>query len=462
MTALPPPEIFKAYDIRGIVGKTLTEEGVRLIGRALGSEARARGQTTIAVGRDGRHSGPALAAALSEGIRAAGVNVIDVGMVATPMVYFAAHHLGCGSAVAVTGSHNPPDYNGLKMVLGGTTLSGDDIQALRMRIESGDFTEAVEGRGTFSTADVREAYLSRIVGDVKLARPMKVVLDCGNGVAGATAGELYRRLGCEVTELFCEVDGNFPNHHPDPSKPENLQDLIQAVKAQGAELGLAFDGDGDRLGVVTRGGDIIYPDRQLMLYAADVLSRNPGAEIIFDVKCTRKLAPWIRQHGGRPVMWKTGHSLIKAKMKVSGAPLAGEMSGHTFFGERWFGFDDGQYAGARLLEIVSRDADPSAVLNALPDALSTPELNIKLAEGEPHRLIAQMQQSVKFSGALEVITMDGLRVEYADGFGLARASNTTPVIVLRFEADSETALKRIQADFRAALQSVKPGVALPF
>ena len=462
MTALPPPEIFKAYDIRGIVGKTLTEEGVRLIGRALGSEARARGQTTIAVGRDGRHSGPALAAALSEGIRAAGVNVIDVGMVATPMVYFAAHHLGCGSAVAVTGSHNPPDYNGLKMVLGGTTLSGDDIQALRIRIESGDFIEAVEGGGTFSTADVREAYLSRIIDDVKLARPMKVVLDCGNGVAGATAGELYRRLGCEVTELFCEVDGNFPNHHPDPSKPENLQDLIKAVKERGAELGLAFDGDGDRLGVVTRGGDIIYPDRQLMLYAADVLSRNPGAEIIFDVKCTRKLAPWIREHGGRPVMWKTGHSLIKAKMKVSGAPLAGEMSGHTFFGERWFGFDDGQYAGARLLEIVSRDADPSAVLNALPDALSTPELNIKLAEGEPHRLIAQMQQSVKFSGALEVITMDGLRVEYADGFGLARASNTTPVIVLRFEADSETALKRIQADFRAALQSVKPGVALPF
>jgi len=462
MTALPPPEIFKAYDIRGIVGKTLTEEGVRLIGRALGSEARARGQTTIAVGRDGRHSGPALAAALSEGIRAAGVNVIDVGMVATPMVYFAAHHLGCGSAVAVTGSHNPPDYNGLKMVLGGTTLSGDDIQALRMRIEAGDFTEPVEGGGAFSTADVREAYLSRIVGDVKLARPMKVVLDCGNGVAGATAGELYRRLGCEVTELFCEVDGNFPNHHPDPSKPENLQDLIKAVKARGAELGLAFDGDGDRLGVVTRGGDIIYPDRQLMLYAADVLSRNPGAEIIFDVKCTRKLAPWIREHGGRPVMWKTGHSLIKAKMKLSGAPLAGEMSGHTFFGERWFGFDDGQYAGARLLEILSRDADPSAVLNALPDALSTPELNIKLAEGEPHRLIAQMQQSVKFSGALEVITMDGLRVEYADGFGLARASNTTPVIVLRFEADSETALGRIQADFRAALNAVKPGLTLPF
>jgi phosphomannomutase/phosphoglucomutase len=459
MSTLPPPEIFKAYDIRGIVGKSLTEEGVRLIGRAIGSEARARAQAAIAVGRDGRHSGPALVAALAEGIRAAGVDVIDVGMVATPMIYFAAHHLDCHSAVAVTGSHNPPDYNGLKMVIGGTTLSGDDIQALRARIVAGDFTS---GAGALSRADVREAYLARVVGGIKLSRPMKIVIDCGNGVAGATAAELYRRLGCEVTELFCTVDGDFPNHHPDPSKPENLQDLIRAVKAQGAELGLAFDGDGDRLGVVTRDGAIIYPDRQLMLYAADVLSRNPGAEIIFDVKCTRNLAPWIRGHGGKPVMWKTGHSLIKAKMKESGAPLAGEMSGHTFFGERWYGFDDGQYAGARLLEIVSSSADPSAVLNALPDALSTPELNIKLAEGEPHALIARMQNEAKFTGAVDVITLDGLRVEYADGFGLARASNTTPVIVLRFEADNEAALKRIQADFRKALEAVKPGVALPF
>ena len=465
MTMLPPPEIFKAYDIRGIVGKTLTAEGVRLSGRSIGSAARTQGtlgaRMAIAVGRDGRHSGPALAAALSEGIRAAGVDVIDVGMVATPMIYFAAHHLGCGSAVAVTGSHNPPDYNGLKMVLGGTTLSGEDIQALRRRIEAGDFTS---GAGALSSADIRAAYIERIVGvgGVKLARPMKIVIDCGNGVAGATAGELFRRLGCEVSELFCEVDGNFPNHHPDPSRPENLQDLIRAVKAGHAELGLAFDGDGDRLGVVTGDGAIIYPDRQLMLYAADVLARNPGAEIIFDVKCTRNLAPWIRQHGGKPVMWQTGHSLIKAKMKASGAPLAGEMSGHTFFGERWYGFDDGQYAGARLLEIVSRDADASALLNALPDALSTPELNIQLAEGEPHRLIAQMQASVKFADALEVITMDGLRVEYADGFGLARASNTTPVIVLRFEADNDAALKRIQADFRTALRRVKPGVTLPF
>jgi phosphomannomutase/phosphoglucomutase len=459
MSTLPPPEIFKAYDIRGIVGKSLTEDGVRQIGRAIGSEARARQQTAIAVGRDGRHSGPALVKALAEGIRAAGVDVIDVSMVATPMIYFAAYQLGCHSAVAVTGSHNPPDYNGLKMVLGGTTLSGDDIQALRTRIVTGDLAS---GAGAQSTADVREAYLARIVGGVKLARPMKIVIDCGNGVAGASAGELFRRLGCEVTELFCEVDGDFPNHHPDPSKPENLQDLIRAVKAQGAELGLAFDGDGDRLGVVTRDGAIIYPDRQLMLYAADVLSRNAGAQIIFDVKCTRNLAPWITRHGGKPVMWKTGHSLIKAKMKETGALLAGEMSGHTFFGERWYGFDDGQYAGARLLEIVSRSADPSVVLNALPDALSTPELNIKLAEGEPHALIEQMQKSARFDGAVDIITLDGLRVEYADGFGLARASNTTPVIVLRFEADNDAALKRIQAAFRQALLAVKPGVSLPF
>jgi phosphomannomutase/phosphoglucomutase len=456
---IPPLEIFKAYDIRGIVGKTLTKEGVRLIGRALGTEARARGQHAIAVGRDGRHSGPVLAAALIEGILSTGLNAIDVGMVATPIVYFAAHHLGCNCAVAVTGSHNPLDYNGLKMVLGGDTLAGDEIRALRVRIENSEF---FEGAGVFAKVDVREDYLARIVRDVKLFRGMKIVIDCGNGVAGATAGELYQRLGCEVIELFSEVDGNFPNHHPDPSKPENLQDLIRAVKVQGAELGLAFDGDGDRLGVVTRDGTIIFPDRQLMLYAADVLGRQPGAEIIFDVKCTRNLASWIRLHGGNPMMWKTGHSLIKAKMKASGAPLAGEMSGHTFFGERWYGFDDGQYAGARLLEIVSREADPSALLNALPDALSTPELNIGLAEGESHSLIAKMQKNAKFPTAVDIITLDGLRVEYTDGFGLARASNTTPVIVLRFEADSEAAMCRIQADFRVALDLVKPGLILPF
>ncbi len=455
----PPAEIFKAYDIRGIVGRTLTEDGVRLIGRSLATEARLRGQKAIAVGRDGRLSGPSLAAALADGLRAGGIDVIDIGMVATPMTYFAAHQLGCHSAVSVTGSHNPPDYNGLKMVLGGTTLSGEDIQRLRTRIEAGEFAS---GAGRLERADVRESYLDRILSDVKLARPMRIGVDCGNGVAGATAGELYRRMGCEVTELFCEVDGNFPNHHPDPSQLENLVDLVNAVKKGNLELGLAFDGDGDRLGVVTRSGKIIYPDRQLMLFAKDVLSRVPGAEIIYDVKCTRKLAPWIRQHGGIPSMWKTGHSLIKGRMKERHAPLAGEMSGHMFFGERWYGFDDGQYAGARLLEILSREADPSAVLEALPDALSTPELHLALAEGEPHRLIAELQRSADFPGADEVIKLDGLRVEYPNGFGLARASNTTPVIVLRFEADDAAGLKQIQAEFRRVLLAVKPGAELPF
>ena len=454
-----PNEIFKAYDIRGIVGSTLTEEGVRLIGYALGSEALLRGQKAIAVGRDGRLSGPALAGALGEGRRASGLVVIDLGMVATPMAYFAAHHLGCGSAVSVTGSHNPPDYNGIKMVLGGTTLSGEDIQSLRRRIERRDFSS---GNGGLRSVDVRAAYLERILSDVKVSRRMRIAVDCGNGVAGATAAELFRRMGCDVTELFCEVDGRFPNHHPDPSQPENLRDLVAAVRDNGLELGLAFDGDGDRLGVVTSAGHIIYPDRQLMLFAKDVLSRRPGAEIIYDVKCTRKLAPWIRQWGGVPGMWKTGHSLIKGRMKERQSPLAGEMSGHMFFGERWYGFDDGQYAAARLLEILSRDADPSAVLDALPDAVNTPELHLELEEGEPHRLIAAMQKEARFDGATEVITLDGLRVEYPHGFGLARASNTTPVIVLRFEGDDEAGLKTIQAEFRRALLAVKPGARLPF
>ncbi len=458
MTSVPA-EIFKAYDIRGIVETALTPPVVTAIGHALGSEARARGQQAVAIGRDGRLSGPALSAALAQGLQAAGVDVVDIGMAATPMGYFAAHHLGCGSVVMVTGSHNPPEYNGLKMVLGGITLAGEDIQRLRARIEHGDLAE---GAGKYSTADVREAYLGRIAGDVKLARPMRIVIDCGNGVAGASAPELFRRLGCSVTQLYCEVDGNFPNHHPDPSKPENLRELIAAVEDSGAELGLAFDGDGDRLGVVTGRGNIIYPDRQLMLFAEDVLRRNPGAQIIYDVKCTRRLAPWIAERGGKPVMWKTGHSLIKAKMKELHSALAGEMSGHIFFGERWYGFDDAQYVGARLLEILSRHDDPDAVLDALPDSINTPELNWKLAEGEPHRLIAGLQQSARFPGAREVIKLDGLRVEYADGFGLARASNTTPVIVLRFEGDTQGAIERIQAEFRAVLHSVKPGAVLPF
>jgi phosphomannomutase/phosphoglucomutase len=453
------PEIFKAYDIRGVVDRTLTAEAVELVGRALGSLAREHGGGAIVVGRDGRLSGPKLAGALAAGIRASGIDVIDIGMVTTPMAYFAAYHLGTGSCVAVTGSHNPPDYNGLKMVIAGTTLFAETIQELRARIEAGRFAS---GSGALRTADVRAAYLDRIVGDVKLARPMKIVVDCGNGVAGSIAPELYRRLGCTVDELFCEVDGTFPNHHPDPSQPHNLRDVIARLAATDAELGLAFDGDGDRLGVVTKGGQIIYADRQLMLFAKDVLSRVPDGEIIYDVKCTRNLAPWVRAHGGRPVLWKTGHSLIKAKMKELGAPLAGEMSGHTFFAERWFGFDDGVYAGARLLELLSRERDPSAVLNALPDSLSTPELNVKLAEGEPHRLIAELQRTAQFPGADEVIKLDGLRVEYADGFGLARASNTTPVIVLRFEAQDAAGLARIQEEFRRVLRAAKPDAELPF
>jgi phosphomannomutase/phosphoglucomutase len=454
-----PPEIFKAYDIRGIVGKSLTPEVCRAVGQALGSLARERQQTAIAVGRDGRLSGAELAGALMQGIVSAGVDAIDVGCVPTPLTYFAAYELGCHSCVSVTGSHNPPDYNGLKMVIGGETLALDAIQQLKARIEA---CNLLTGSGTIRTADIRDAYVAKIVGDVKLARPMKIVMDCGNGVAGGIAPALFKKLGCELVELYCEVDGNFPNHHPDPSKPENLQDVIRALKETDAEIGLAFDGDGDRLGVVTKDGEIIFPDRQLMLFAADVLSRVPGGEIIYDVKCTRLLAPFIRERGGKPTMWQTGHALIKKKLKETGAPLAGEMSGHVFFKERWFGFDDGLYTGARLLEILSRAADPSAVLKALPNATSTPELNIKMAEGEPFVLLDELKASARFTDAEEVISIDGLRVEYKDGFGLARPSNTTPVVVLRFEADDPAALTRIQDDFRRVLKSARPELALPF
>jgi phosphomannomutase / phosphoglucomutase len=461
--------IFKAYDIRGIVGNTLTEAVARAVGQALGSEAQARGIKAMVVGRDGRLSGPALSAALSEGITSTGTDVIDIGMVATPMVYFSTYHFGTGSGVMVTGSHNPPEYNGLKMMVGGDTLYGDTITALHTRIVSGNLVKAATP-GKVHHHEVRKLYFDRIVGDIKLKRPMKVVVDCGNGAPGAYAPDLLRQLGCSVDPLFCEVDGNFPNHHPDPAHPENLQDLIKRVAATDAELGLAFDGDGDRLGVVTKDGQIIFPDRQIMLYAEDVLERNPGATILYDVKCTRLLDSWIAKHGGQPLMWKTGHSLVKAKLKETGAPLGGEMSGHIFFKERWYGFDDGLYTAARLLEILSASANPSAVLNALPDAPCTPELQWKLDEGENHAIIAQLQSSVQsasglaaqFPGAARVATIDGLRVDYADGFGLARASNTTPVIVLRFEADTPEALLRIQAQFRAALQAYKPAAPLPF
>ncbi len=457
------PTIFKAYDIRGIVGKTLTPEVARLIGLSFGSAAVELGEKAVVVGRDGRLSGPDLLGGLVEGLRAAGVDVIDLGMVATPMVYFGTNIELAGrratSGIMVTGSHNPPDYNGFKMVLAGSAIYGEQIQALRQRIDAGRFAS---GAGTYQQVDVRQQYLDRIVGDIKLARPMKIALDAGNGVAGAFVGDLFRALGCEVTELFCEVDGHFPNHHPDPAHVENLQDLMKCLRETDGELGLAFDGDGDRLGVVTKDGQVIFPDRQLMLFAEEILSRNPGAQVIYDVKCTGKLAPWIRQHGGEPLMWKTGHSLVKAKLKETGAPLAGEMSGHVFFKDRWYGFDDGLYTGARLLEIVSRQTDSSAVLNALPNSLCTPELQLKCAEGEPFTLLDKIRANARFEGAREVNTIDGVRVEYADGFGLARPSNTTPVVVMRFEADDDAALARIQAEFKRVILAEKPDAQLPF
>ncbi len=454
-----PANIFKAYDIRGIVGKTLTAEIVFEIGRAIGSEALARKQDTVVVGRDGRLSGPEFAKSLSDGLRAAGVNVIDIGMAPTPVLYFATHHLKTGSGVAITGSHNPPDYNGLKIMLGGETLSGEAISALRARIVQGNLTQ---GAGTWKSVDVVPDYIARVTSDVRLARPLKIVVDCGNGIAGMLAPRVLRALGCEVTELFCEVDGHFPNHHPDPSQPENLEDLIREVKSSGAELGLAFDGDGDRLGVVTAEGRIIWPDRQMMLYAQDVLARNPGATIIYDVKCTRNLSQVIAQHGGKPLMWKTGHSLIKAKMKETGALLAGEMSGHVFFKERWYGFDDGLYTAARLLEILARDArSPSAVFDALPETVNTPELKLEMAEGEHFKLMERLQKSADFPGA-EITTLDGVRADFADGWGLARPSNTTPTIVIRFEADNTATLTRIQNLFRAALLKLDPALKLPF
>ena len=455
----PAPEIFKAYDVRGIVGKTIDEPIVYAIGQAIGSEARARGIGTLVIARDGRLSGPALSTALAGGIRAAGCDVIDIGMVPTPVLYFAAEHLKTGSGVMVTGSHNPPNYNGLKIVVGGETFSGEAIQALRRRIERGDYTT---GGGAQRAVDIVPDYIDRIVGDVDLQRPLKLVVDCGNGVAGAVAPRLFRALGCDVRDLYCEVDGHFPHHHPDPSQPENLVDLINTVKNSGADLGLAFDGDGDRLGVVDSRGEVIWPDRQMMLYAADVLSRHPGAEIIFDVKCSRHLEQEIKAHGGRALMWRTGHSLIKTKMKESGALLAGEMSGHIFFKERWYGFDDALYTAARLLEVLAKRSQATAdVFAALPNAVSTPELRVELAEGEQFAFMEQFLAKAAFPDA-QITTIDGLRADYDDGWGLVRASNTTPSLILRFEADSDAALKRIEAQFREAMLGVDPGLNLPF
>ncbi|MEX6500813.1 phosphomannomutase/phosphoglucomutase [Pseudomonas sp. 25A3E] len=454
-----PADIFRAYDIRGVVGSSLTPETAYWVGRAIGSESLAQGEPNIAVGRDGRLSGPELVQQLIQGLLDCGCHVSDVGMVPTPVVYYAANILAGKSAVMLTGSHNPPDYNGFKIVIAGDTLAGEQIQALKARIDNNDLANGV---GSAEQVDVLERYFQQIRDDIALARRMKVVVDCGNGAAGVIAPQLIEALGCEVIPLYCEVDGTFPNHHPDPGKPENLADLIARVKAEKADLGLAFDGDGDRVGVVTNTGTIVYPDRLLMLFAKDVVSRNPGADIIFDVKCTRRLTPLISGYGGRPVMWKTGHSLIKKKMKETGALLAGEMSGHIFFKERWFGFDDGLYSAARLLEILSQDKrDAEQVFAAFPSDISTPEINIQVTEQSKFAIIDALQRDGQW-GEANLTTLDGVRVDYPKGWGLVRASNTTPMLVLRFEADSEEELGRIKDVFRAQLANVSADINLPF
>lgn len=453
--------IFKAYDIRGIVGKTLTEDVVRDIGRVLGTMGKEKGVPSICVGRDGRLSGPSLSKALMEGITSVGMPVMDIGMVPTPVLYFATKHFGNGSGVAVTGSHNPPDYNGLKMMLAGLTLFGEEIQSIGARVNAQDWVLA-DTPAEISVVDALTPYLDKVTNDVKLARPMKVVVDAGNGVAGPVSVKLLRALGCEVVELYTDVDGTFPNHHPDPSKLENLADLKASLMTGDAEVGLAFDGDGDRLGVVTRSGQVIFPDRQMMLFAADILAKHPGAQIVYDVKCTRRLIPWVKEHGGVPVISCTGHSLVKAKLRETGALFAGEMSGHLFFNDgRWPGFDDGVYAGVRLLEILSREANPSAVLDALPTAFNTPELQIPVPDGSNKAIVERLQKGLRFPDATDVITIDGVRAEFADGFALVRASNTTPVLVLRFEGDTPEALERIQTTFMASLCALEPGLMQP-
>ncbi|MCP5209526.1 MAG: phosphomannomutase/phosphoglucomutase [Hahellaceae bacterium] len=454
-----PAGIFRAYDIRGIVGDSLSPEVVKHIGLAVGSEAAQRGLNAICVGYDGRLSSPQIAEALIAGINETGINVIEVGRVPTPVLYFATHQLNTGSGVMITGSHNPPNYNGFKMVLGGETLAGEAIQKLYNRIVLQDY---VRGKGTTEHQDIRRDYLDAILNDIAVAAPLKVVVDSGNGIAGELGPMLIEELGCEVIPLHCDVDGNFPNHHPDPGKPENLEDLIEAVRREGADLGIAFDGDGDRIGVVTDEGKIIWPDRLLMLFAKDVVSRNPGADIIYDVKCSRRVGSLISEYGGRPVMWKTGHSLIKSKMKETGALLAGEMSGHIFFKERWYGFDDALYSAARLLEIVGLDERSThEIFDTFPEDVSTPEINIHVTDENKFDLVAQLSTVGQF-GDGSVTSIDGIRVDYADGWGLCRASNTTPVLVLRFEADTEEALERIKAVFRAQLARVDSSLEVGF
>jgi phosphomannomutase/phosphoglucomutase len=452
-------DIFRAYDIRGIVENALTPDAVQMIGQAFATQALSQGQKTVVIGRDGRLSSPELAKRLSAGLRAGGCDVVDIGMVPTPVLYYATHKLKTGTGIMVTGSHNPPQYNGLKMLIAGDTLYGDGIKALyRMIVED----RLNEGAGTHTEKDVIPEYLDTIVNDIKLDKPLNIAIDCGNGVAGVCATELFTRLGCNVTELFCDVDGNFPNHHPDPSKPENLADLQNAMKANALDLGLAFDGDGDRVGILDDKQNILWADRQMMLYAADVLKRKPGAQIIFDIKSTTNLAIVIKQLGGEPLMWKTGHSFIKAKMKETGAELAGEMSGHIFFKERWFGFDDGLYSAARMLEIVSQhDEASSAIFEKLPDSINTPELQVNFDEGEHYKFMEKFIAQSSFEDA-EMITIDGIRVNYANGWGLVRPSNTTPCLVLRFEANDEDTLNKIQNTFREKMLAVDGSLQLPF
>ncbi|MGH8074423.1 MAG: phosphomannomutase/phosphoglucomutase [Lysobacter sp.] len=453
--------IFRAYDIRGVVGRDLSPAVAELIGHAIGSLMHEKGQAEIVVGRDGRLSGPDLTAGLIAGLRKAGRNVVDIGLAPTPLVYFGAYELRAGSCVSVTGSHNPPDYNGFKIVVGGETLHGEAITDLYARIAD-DRLHTAPTLGLLQERDIDDDYVRRVASDIQIDRPLKVVVDAGNGVAGELGPKVLAAIGAEVIPLYCEIDGTFPNHHPDPSEPHNLADLIQMVERLDADLGIAFDGDGDRLGVVTRDGNNIFPDRLLMLFAADVLERNPGAQIIFDVKCTGRLPGYILRHGGSPLMWKTGHSLIKAKMRETEAELAGEMSGHFFFRERWYGFDDGIYSAARLLEILgAQPGRPSDVLDALPDGIATPEIKVDAPEGNPHAFVAQFIEQAKFDDA-RLSTIDGLRVDWADGWGLVRASNTTPVLVMRFDADTKEAMVRIKDGFRAQLLALRPDLALPF
>lgn len=452
--------IFRAYDIRGVVDESLNSAIVELIGKAIATEALAQGQTTLCVGYDGRLSSPAYAESLVAGIISTGVNVIVIGQVPTPVLYFSTHHFETGSGVMITGSHNPSNYNGFKMMIAGNTLSGEDIQRLYNRIVTQDFAV---GQGERSEHAIEREYLDAILNDIAVAAPLKVVLDAGNGVAGSIAPDLIEELGCEVIPLYCDVDGNFPNHHPDPSRPENLQDLMAAVKEHDADIGLAFDGDGDRIGVVTNTGKIIWPDRLLMMFAKDVVSRNPGADIIYDVKCSRRLNGLISSYGGRPVMWKSGHSFIKSKMKETGALLAGEMSGHIFFKERWFGFDDGLYSAARLLEILGvEDKSSDEVFSEFPEDVSTPEINVAVADEVKFSIVEQLcSLKEQFVGA-NVSTIDGLRVDYPNGWGLCRASNTMPALVLRFEADDEAALAEIKATFVKHLSGIEPALDLSF